>query len=141
MVTRFKRLSRAEKRPGSLLFGPGIPDNRRAGLSTGGGASLTEATSNLNVGGAVCARRVTRSSKPMAVGAATANSPAATKSAFMPPFRFLPILSLSIASILIFSAAPLRGLSENNGALRRPKNAATGDYSPHDMALLTQGRS
>jgi hypothetical protein len=117
-----------------VLLGPGIPDDRIGTLGSGN-AGLTEATSNLNVGGTVCARTVTPSSKPIAMGVATENNPAAASSAFVPPFRFFTILSFSIASILILKTALLR-LSENNSACAA-EDAGTGDYSPHDMALLT----
>src|SRR6185437_15600819 len=83
MVTRFSTLRRAEKRPGSLLLGPGMPDDPRAGdLPSGGGASLTEATSNLKAGETVCARTVTPSNKMNAMAAATANDPTTASSGF-----------------------------------------------------------
>src|SRR3569833_2752469 len=100
MRTRFNRESRAEKRPGSLLLGPGTPDDRRAGvLPSGGGAGLTEATSNVIAGDTVCAWTITPSSKPMAKGPASAYNPAAAMSAFAPPFRFFAALLAGSAAV------------------------------------------
>src|ERR1017187_3779185 len=138
MRTRLITSSRAEKRPGSLLLGPGSPDDRRAGvLPSGGGASLTEATSNVSVGDTVCARRVTPSSKPITMGAATANNPAAASSAFVPSFRFFTILSfMHRLDPHPQDCSPARPVRKQQ-RIATPKDAGTGDYSPHDMALLT----
>src|SRR5579862_5509397 len=136
MRTRLITSSRAENRPGSLLLGPGTPDDRRPGvLPSGGGASLTEATSNVSVGDTVCARRVTPSSKPNAMGAATANNPAPTSSAFVPPFGYSIFLSFSIDPHPqdCSTARPIR----KQRRIGTAKEAGTRDPSPHNMAILT----